>query len=688
MRSIIFLLSFVALLSAREWTVMVYMAADNSLAAMADSDLIEMQSVGSNDNLAIIAQVDKPYVGANRYYVGKDTLYNIASLGIIDMCDWRTLSDFLQWSVRYLPAKKYLLILWDHGTGWTLAPRRTFGSDWSSGTEMSIANGDLNRALKGLLEVTGNKLNIIAFDACNMQQIEIAYQIRNYAKLCLAPQTVWPISGFPYENILHIFNQNPGISDVELTKEIVKKCLEYYSANMSSAISAVNLEKINDFTNQLNNYLTDIMQHNPEPGIKNLRNQVQTISLINPNPKPEDDYIDLGDFLQLLQAYAPTKKINELNGLYAKLVVATESWGAGLSRLSGITTWFPDRYIDFKNIVDRYLQLDYYISHWVNFLNWFYDQDDTKPTNVQVSATTAGKNNDFRLSWTSSFDLAPITYHIIECIDTNAIFVNACEDSSNWLFNGFSLVMNFSFSGAGSFFSGNSSNLKNSLTTKTNFEISEFGLFDCYIYYNTEDMTDSLIIEYSTKRFVFYGRSKDWQHCRLVFPPGNGPIRILYHSNESINNGGAYIDEIKLYNLVSGRFIRTYYSDTTLYVYNKLKGSYFYGVLSQDSHGNQSDLSNLIAVDVQNLALPYSVPNPFQDNCVIYLDLLEGANPMVYIYSAAGRLIKKFSSSSIVDKKIFWDGKDESNRDVGSGLYFVVVKDHNFTKIGKIARQR
>ncbi|MCX7996031.1 MAG: clostripain-related cysteine peptidase, partial [candidate division WOR-3 bacterium] len=172
----IFLLSliFPIIISAREWTVLVYMAADNSLSALADSDLIEMKAIGSNDNLAILVQVDKPYTGANRYYVGKDTLYNLGNLGTIDMCDWRTLKDFLEWGVMLLPAKRYFLILWDHGTGWTLAPRRTFGSDGSAGTEMSIANGDLNRALKSFHQATGKKFDIIGFDACNMQQIEIA----------------------------------------------------------------------------------------------------------------------------------------------------------------------------------------------------------------------------------------------------------------------------------------------------------------------------------------------------------------------------------------------------------------------------------------------------------------------------------------------------------------------------------
>lgn len=674
-------------LFCREWTVMVYMAADNSLSALADSDLIEMKAIGSNDELAIIAQVDKPYVGANRYYVAKDTLYSLADLGTIDMCDWQTLSDFLQWSVMYFPAKKYLLILWDHGTGWTLAPHRTFGSDWSAGTEMSIANGDLNRALKTFYDATKKHLNIIGFDACNMQQIEIAYEIKDYAKFCLGPQTVWPLSGFPYESIFYIFKQDSDINESELVKEIVNKCKDYYTTTIASAISAIDLENLIDLKNALKN-LEKIMQNPPDSGMKNLRAQVQTISLTDPNPAPDDDYIDLGDFLSLLKDYNTKKEYQDLYNIYNQTIIASASWGAELSRLTGITTFFPDRYIEFKNLVNIYLLLDYNESRWANFLNWFYGQDDIRPTCPIVSVSGTGKDNDFTLFWNRSFDLSPVVYNVIELTDTLLLFDDPCEDSSLWLFNGFSLVKNISHNGAGSFFSGNSSNLNNSVITRTNLKIDNLALLDLYLFYNTEDMADSLIIEYGTKKFVYYGRSGTWQHCRLILPEGNEPLKIYYHSNGSINNGGVYIDDIKLYELVSGRYVRNNYSDTTLYIFNKLKGEYYYGVYAEDFYGNQSHLSELVKANVTNFAIPYSIPNPFQKDCEIVLDLPDNVMPTVYIYSIAGRLIRKFEPSSIVNKKIFWDGKDNNHKDVGAGIYFILVKDKKFSVIGKIARQK
>ncbi|MEO0162530.1 MAG: clostripain-related cysteine peptidase [candidate division WOR-3 bacterium] len=687
MRNFLFIGILPLTLLAREWTVLVYMAADNALSAFADSDIVEMKNIGADENFAILVQVDKPDIGACRYYVGKDTLYNLGEMGLIDMCDWHTLQDFLVWGVMLFPARRYFLILWDHGTGWTLAPRRTFGSDWSAGSELSIARGDLRRALKGFYEITGKRLNLIGFDACNMQQSEILTELKDYARFCIAPQTVWPIAGFPYEHILYNFKINPKIDEQKLGMSIIEICRNYYS-DQPSALSLVDLQNLNRLIATLKTNIDLLLKNPPDPGFKNIRNQVQTISLFNPEPHPEDDFIDLGDFLRLLNEYRATKETSELVTAYNTTVLKSEAWGAGLARVSGITAWFPDRYPEFKNLVDLYTLLSYRESHWPQFLNWFYGEDDIRPTTCILSASGPGRDNDFRLFWTPSFDLAPVFYNLVECNDTILIFYDNCEDSVHWFFNGFTLVSNFAYEGNGSFFSGNSSNLNNTLVTKNVFRIETLGLLDFYLFYNTEDRVDSFLVEWETKKAVFYGRSGSWQNIRMVLPPGNGPLRFYYRTNGSINNGGVYIDRIRLYNLASGRYVRYDLTDTALYVYNKLKGKYYYGVYPLDLYNNEGNLSNFVSLNIVDYAVPYSIPNPFLDNCEIILDYPDGIQPEVYIYSITGRLVKRFAGSEIVNKKIFWDGKDKKGKPVSAGLYFVLLKSNTINKIGKIARRQ
>ncbi|HEX7320891.1 MAG TPA: clostripain-related cysteine peptidase, partial [bacterium] len=125
-RRFAFALLLPCLFFARGWTVMVYMAADNDLSAWADSDIVEMRTANFDDDaVAVIAQLDKPGTGANYLQITGGSVYNLGALGIIDMCDPKTLSDFIEGTIREFPADRYMLILWDHGTGWTAAPRRS-----------------------------------------------------------------------------------------------------------------------------------------------------------------------------------------------------------------------------------------------------------------------------------------------------------------------------------------------------------------------------------------------------------------------------------------------------------------------------------------------------------------------------------------------------------------------------------
>ncbi|GAI80175.1 unnamed protein product, partial [marine sediment metagenome] len=104
---------------------------------------------------------------------------------------------------------------------------------------------------------------------------------------------------------------------------------------------------------------------------------------------------------------------------------------------------------------------------------------------------------------------------------TILIFEDQCENTDKWNVNGFTLSGNNVYSGNHSFFSGNASNLQNWVETQELLFIEDFGLLHFYLYYNTEDINDSLIIEFGPFKDVHYGRSNGWQERRVIIPPGN-----------------------------------------------------------------------------------------------------------------------------------------------------------------------
>ncbi len=76
-----------------------------------------------------------------------------------------------------------------------------------------------------------------------------------------------------------------------------------------------------------------------------------------------------------------------------------------------------------------------------------------------------------------------------------------------------------------------------------------------------------------------------------------------------------------------------------------------------------------IAPDV---ALSISVyPNPFKEGISLNLNSKDNAPYEASIYNVKGQLIKQFSKQQ--SKSLVWDGKDNANKLVGNGIYFIKV---------------
>ena len=96
-------------------------------------------------------------------------------------------------------ADSYGLIYWSHGDGWIPYPlpsNRWIGQD--------TGNGDNRMNLSELKEIlaTAPHLDFLMFDACFMQSIEVAYELRDYADYIIASPTETPGPGAPYDAIM------------------------------------------------------------------------------------------------------------------------------------------------------------------------------------------------------------------------------------------------------------------------------------------------------------------------------------------------------------------------------------------------------------------------------------------------------------------------------------------------------
>src|SRR4029079_13719707 len=107
----------------KQWTIMVYLAGDNNLDGAGVTDLEEMKKVGSTDQVNILAQFDRSgaNVATKRYYIrkgGTTAKDVVGNLGETNIGDPKVLENFVQWGIKTYPAKRYMLVLWNHGAGW------------------------------------------------------------------------------------------------------------------------------------------------------------------------------------------------------------------------------------------------------------------------------------------------------------------------------------------------------------------------------------------------------------------------------------------------------------------------------------------------------------------------------------------------------------------------------------------
>lgn len=193
----------------KKWTVLLYSAADNNLETALVKDVAELESVGSSNEMNLVAQLDRGdrpsslsggWDGCKRFYLTKDNdLSNInspalADLGQVNMSDPKVLSDFIQWGMKEFPAENYILIMSDHGAGWPGALQDISHNDFAS--TPSLKDGIMDAEKK-----TGQKINIIGFDACLMASTEVAHELSNAGDFLVASQNTEGGDGWPYAKI-------------------------------------------------------------------------------------------------------------------------------------------------------------------------------------------------------------------------------------------------------------------------------------------------------------------------------------------------------------------------------------------------------------------------------------------------------------------------------------------------------
>ncbi len=341
----------------REWTILVFMNAANNLEPDSVDDMNEMEQLGSTSDVNIVVQWKRiaGYDSTNgdwrttrRYYVTRDSDTETVNSNLlvdmgtgVDMGSPNILRDFLQWGVRSFPARKYMVVIWNHGAGWRAYRDRlnifARGVSYDDNTGNHIRIWELPLALS-----VGVKWDIIAFDASLMQMLEVAYEIRNLGDYIVGSEESPPAPGYPYHRILAPVVSNPGISARDLAAQIVTQTINYYNPDSTDNItqSALDASEIENVAQKVD-VLAQVLR-NVAPG----NGAAVTAARDNAQAYAEYTYKDLWDYTEQLRARLPssqelTDAINGMQNALSQAVIAEAHSNRRVNRSHGLSIYVP-----------------------------------------------------------------------------------------------------------------------------------------------------------------------------------------------------------------------------------------------------------------------------------------------------------------------------------------------------------
>ena len=162
------------------------------------------------------------FTTVQRHKILKDHHQTLEDLGKQNMATSNTLSDFLIWGVSEFPAKKYVAILWDHGSG-----INGFGADSNFNGDI-LTPVELAKAFEDTKDSTRTNFEIIGFDACFMASIEVADTVKSFGNYMVASQELIPPAGWDYSAFLASLIKNPSQDGLTLGKNIADSFQKYY----------------------------------------------------------------------------------------------------------------------------------------------------------------------------------------------------------------------------------------------------------------------------------------------------------------------------------------------------------------------------------------------------------------------------------------------------------------------------
>jgi hypothetical protein len=419
-------------LFSADWTIFIYMAADNDLHSFAINDLVEIQRglhIGSPD-IRVIVYIDHIPSYKNGIV---EYLYITPSMGDIpasrvlksypdeDSGSGETLLKFLSWAYPRYSSEKNMLMLWSHSNGWIrgVDPHKWVCVDHTSGNSIGISTGELHNALRR----HNKKYDILILDACHTGSMEFLGEVKDFASYILASPDLFPAEGYPWTQILAGWDKN--LSAFEVAKHFTTNFIQAYSFGgvyhnpfsshekrvSVSIFDTIMYDSVVSSIQEFSDAFADPSYHEY---FARIRDRIPTYNFHN-------DDVDFMIFIEnILQNNTFTaQQVYKVESLYSTLqsfILYTDVVNSPHFKVLSI--WYP-RLVDnfFRAFVLYWSNLRFSTSNWARFLNYVYGEDTIPPNPVDDVFWEINLDTIY-IGWTPPIDPCPLRYQILFYDDT------------------------------------------------------------------------------------------------------------------------------------------------------------------------------------------------------------------------------------------------------------------------------
>ncbi len=304
---------------------LVYMAADNNLYIQGMGDILEMEKA-KKDNLKVIALVDDKTGTRIEEITDREEI--IEERKNEDSGDPEVLFKFLNFALSTYQANEIVLVMWGHGDGRNFKGREGKGICFDETHSDFLTIGEIKDVLSKIKERFNRKIDVIIFDACFMQSIEVSYELRDYVDFVLGSQTYVPLDGLPYDEVITTFSESK--SDLKtLSVNIAEAYFNSYN-NGSQGNENVTFSVIDtSYTDEIKNFVNSI--------IPILISKDDVLSVREKYEVPMNEkYID---FISFINNTLDENKTFKFISLIKNLVVV--EFNNFDSRFKGVSIYFP-----------------------------------------------------------------------------------------------------------------------------------------------------------------------------------------------------------------------------------------------------------------------------------------------------------------------------------------------------------